>query len=124
MESNSAIELITIPYDGGAQVLSVLMMPLDLGPPAVSPPAVSLVMHDPTHNQKMREVDLAAAHHLTRAESRLLYELVGGLSLQEYAAAAGIALNTAKTFLQQLFVKTGQRRQADLLALRDSARAI
>ena len=52
---------------------------------------------------------------LTGAEQRLLHALARGERLARYAERSGIKLTTAKTHLQSLFGKTGQRRQADLI---------
>jgi DNA-binding CsgD family transcriptional regulator/PAS domain-containing protein len=54
---------------------------------------------------------------LTPAEARLAAELVGGASLAEAAAKAGIAYQTARTQLKAVFAKTGAHRQAELVAL-------
>jgi len=52
---------------------------------------------------------------LTAAQGRLLAALLRGQNLREYAASAGISVNTAKTLMQQIFEKTGCSRQTDLI---------
>jgi len=40
--------------------------------------------------------------------------LLQGQRLSEYAARAGISVNTAKSYLRDVFGKTGASRQSDL----------
>lgn len=54
---------------------------------------------------------------LTAAEARLGVVLARGLSLQEAAARNGITTKTARTYLEQIFSKTGTRQQSQLVAL-------
>lgn len=60
---------------------------------------------------------LTALYDLTLAEAKLLHALLQGQRLSEYAARAGITLNTAKGYVKQLFGKTGAQRQADLVRI-------
>ena len=60
---------------------------------------------------------LAAAFSFTRAETRLVEHLLAGHSLKDSATALGVAMTTAKTHLENIFQKTGVRRQADLMRL-------
>lgn len=57
------------------------------------------------------------AFELTPAEMRLLQHLMLGESLDEAAAALGVARTTVKTHLSRILSKTGTRRQTSLLAL-------
>ncbi len=63
-----------------------------------------------------REV-IARAYHLTPGELRVLLAIVDVGGVPESAAALGIAESTVKTHLGNLFVKTGARRQADLVKI-------
>ena len=49
------------------------------------------------------------------AQARLVAALVAGETMADYAGAAGISMNTAKTRMRQIFLKTGVNRQADLI---------
>ena len=60
---------------------------------------------------------MAAAFSLTPAETRLVESLLAGRSLKETAAALGVAMTTAKTHLENIFQKTGVKRQAELVRL-------
>lgn len=52
---------------------------------------------------------------LTQAEARLLSALLTGERLRLYAERTGIKMSTAKTHLRNLFCKTGESRQIDLV---------
>jgi DNA-binding CsgD family transcriptional regulator len=60
---------------------------------------------------------VARIFSLTPAEARLLQHLVAGASLNEAAAALGIAEATARTHRNHIFTKTGVSRRTDLLVL-------
>jgi DNA-binding CsgD family transcriptional regulator len=60
---------------------------------------------------------VAQSFHLTPAEVRLLQQLVCGASIQEAAAALGIAEATARTHRNHIFTKTGVSRRSELLLL-------
>jgi DNA-binding CsgD family transcriptional regulator/PAS domain-containing protein len=60
---------------------------------------------------------VAATFGLTPAETRVVRQLLLGMTLVEAADALGIAESTAKTHLGRIFSKTGVARQADLVAL-------
>lgn len=60
---------------------------------------------------------LGLLYGLTASERRLAARLASGESLARTAATLGIALETARTHLRNVFAKTGTRRQADLLRL-------
>ncbi|MGU3362114.1 helix-turn-helix transcriptional regulator [Methylobacterium sp. M6A4_1b] len=54
---------------------------------------------------------------LTPAEARLLQALAGGLRLQTYAESVGVQTSTVRTQLTSIFIKTGTKRQAELLSI-------
>jgi DNA-binding CsgD family transcriptional regulator len=58
---------------------------------------------------------IARAYKLTPTELRVLLGIVEVGGVPETAAALGVAESTVKTHLGNLFVKTGTRRQADLV---------
>ena len=60
---------------------------------------------------------VARSFEFTPAETRLARHLVSGKTLAEAATEAGIGESTARTHLQNLFLKTGVTRQIDLVAL-------
>lgn len=58
---------------------------------------------------------------LTAAESRLAAQLLRGLRVSDAAVELGVTPNTARSYLKNIFAKTGARRQADLLRLLTNA---
>jgi DNA-binding CsgD family transcriptional regulator len=58
---------------------------------------------------------LAKLYKLTPTELRVLLGIVQVGGVPEVAEVLGIAETTVRTHLQQLFAKTGTKRQADLV---------
>jgi len=54
---------------------------------------------------------------LTSSESRLVSHMASGDSLDETAEKMNVTVGTARTYLKQVFSKTGTRRQAELMRL-------
>jgi DNA-binding CsgD family transcriptional regulator len=53
---------------------------------------------------------------LTRAETETLAQVLEGRSLDEAGAVLGVARSTVKSHLDDIFAKSGTRRQAELVA--------
>lgn len=66
-------------------------------------------------SEAVEDVALSRLYELTPAETRLLCALMQGERLPNYARRQGIAVSTARTHLQGLFNKMGERRQTDLV---------
>ncbi|WP_254023235.1 helix-turn-helix transcriptional regulator [Mesorhizobium ventifaucium] len=64
---------------------------------------------------------LSGLFDLTPAEARLAVELASGHSVQEAAMEIGIAVKSARTYLERIFRKTETSRQSELVALLKSA---
>lgn len=96
--------------------LSVLISPL---PPAREggEPSVALYVADPDDLPLAPPEQLAGLLDLTPAEARIAHSLALGHSLEEAAALSGVTVSTARTYLKQVFVKTGTSRQAELVKL-------
>ena len=60
---------------------------------------------------------LGALFGLSRAEARLALGLLMGRSTAECARLAGVGVATVRSQLHSIFIKTGVRRQAQLVAL-------
>ncbi len=67
---------------------------------------------------------LTALFDLAPAEARLASALASGQILKEASAANGITVKTARSYLEQIFRKTGTRQQSELVALLKSASAL
>lgn len=61
---------------------------------------------------------------LMPAEARLAAALASGSSLDEAAAKQGIRISSARTYLAQIFRKTGTHRQSELVALLNSTQPV
>lgn len=79
-------------------------------------PATALVFaSDP--ESKLRLHHLASLYGLTPAEERFMDLLVQGETLYEAAKQLEISTNTGRTHLKKIFLKTGTKRQAELMRL-------
>jgi DNA-binding CsgD family transcriptional regulator len=58
---------------------------------------------------------LRGRYNLSPAEARLAAALASGQSMNEYAEARSVSLNTARTQLKSTMMKVGVRRQVDLV---------
>jgi DNA-binding CsgD family transcriptional regulator len=81
----------------------------------VSIRAVAVFVSDPEARPTVTH--LSSLYHLTPAEEAVALRLVQGQSLAEAAEDLGITLNTARTHLKHIFLKTGTQRQSDLMRL-------
>lgn len=61
---------------------------------------------------------------LTSAEARLAAALSSGQSLEVAAAASGITVKSARTYLERIFRKTGTQKQSQLVALLKTMHAL
>ena len=73
-----------------------------------------LVFESPGYRPVSAQV-LQQIYGLTRAEIVLVQALASGPSLEEAAHVIGIAVNTARTHLKHIFIKTGAKRQSELI---------
>ena len=83
----------------------------------LKPEAVAAVFVGAASDEADGAEAMATAFSLTLAETRVVEHLLGGHSLKESAAALGIATTTAKTHLENIFQKTGVRRQVEVIRL-------
>ncbi len=67
---------------------------------------------------------LSGLFDLTPAEAKLAVSLSAGLTLKAAAEQSGIKFATARSYLEQIFRKTGTGQQSQLVALMKSATAI
>jgi DNA-binding CsgD family transcriptional regulator/PAS domain-containing protein len=79
--------------------------------------AAALFITDPEEGATLDGRVLHQLFGLTPAEIRLCIALVKGKSVEEYADAAAISSNTARTHVKRIYSKTGVRRQSELVRL-------
>lgn len=60
---------------------------------------------------------LCRFYGLTRLEAQLVTQIVEGRSLSDIAATLRVSIHTVRSYLKQIFGKTGVHRQADLVKL-------
>ena len=97
--------------DGSALVAAVT--PLE----DENPRLVSLILGDPDDHPIPSVQQVETLLDLTASEARLAHALAQGQTVDEAANGLGITTGTARTYLKQIFVKTGKSRQADLVRL-------
>jgi DNA-binding CsgD family transcriptional regulator len=93
--------------------------------PAVGPadkPLVMLFATTPCEASSPDTRQLRSQFGLTDAQARLAIEITKGEGLKACARRLGIAVSTGRSHLQQIFVKTDTRRQAELVRLISACR--
>lgn len=79
--------------------------------------AAMVYLLPPAHGVRRGLDTLCELHGLSRVESHLIAHLVEGLTITEAALKMQVKVDTARTYLKQVFIKTGMRRQTDLVTL-------
>lgn len=80
-------------------------------------PHAAIYVTDPERAPEVSAPVLAGLFDLTPSESRLLAGLVFSGRLDQAAEDANLTLSTARTYLKQIFAKTGTGRQGELIQL-------
>ncbi len=91
------------------------LRPLGTGPEAHGLKAVFLT--DPERSTRADVETLLRLYRLTPAEAALATELAQGKSLTQTAAELKVSVDTARTHLKHVFLKTGASRQGELVWL-------
>lgn len=76
-----------------------------------------LFIADPESKPADARAALRAAYSLSPTEARLVQALCEGLSLREFATANSTSYETVRSYVRRIFMKTGARRQSDLVRL-------
>jgi DNA-binding NarL/FixJ family response regulator len=97
--------------------LALLVSPLHTGPSFLPRPCAVVFVTDPDREPRAAAAVLRHLYGLTEREAALADALLRGMNVREAAAALGVSMNTARTFLRFVLRKTGTRRQAELVAL-------
>ncbi len=79
-------------------------------------PYFSLVLSNPARISASPEI-IAAALNILPSEARVVHALSNGGGLEEAARKAGISVSSARTYLKNVFSKTGVSRQSELVQL-------
>lgn len=97
-------------------ILSAVRLSAQRGRFVATLPTVMLLIADPDAPARPGPALLRSLYRLTPAEARLAQALIGGSSLRQAAAAAGMSYETARWYLKVLFQKTHTNRQAELVS--------
>lgn len=113
------ITSFTVPRATGSKPLSVLVSPLDDGGErrSIDEPAAIMFIGDPDRPTDIDQRRLTQLYGLSRAESRVIALLAKGYRLDQCAETLGVAYETVRKHLKQVFGKTGTDRQAELVRL-------
>lgn len=95
--------------------LQVGVQPLDVVPGMAGPRLLVSVAGDEPSGGCIPVDALRALFDLTEAEARLASALVDGVTVDQYAQRRGVKVGTVRFQLNQVLVKSGAHRQADLV---------
>jgi len=95
--------------------LSLLITPLQVPPGFPTTPAALVMINDPERSAAPPKERLMQAYGLTAAEAGVAQLLLRGNDVAAVARRLTISLETARTHLRRLLVKTGTHRQSDLI---------
>ncbi|WP_028793228.1 DNA-binding response regulator [Thalassobaculum salexigens] len=114
---------VALPDTAGGSTLHVTVCG---DPQSLGTAGVTLFISDPDLTRYPTADTLSRLFALTGSESRLVEQLVRGLSLEEAAEANGLKISSARTYLKAIFQKMGVVRQAELVqkALTTSASVV
>ena len=110
---------LTIPRPSGKRPLILLLRSVRnmSSKPGTARALTLLFILDPEVSVEVEISELRELYAFTRAEARLANLLMEGNSLEKCCHQLGIGRTTACSHLQQLFKKTGVRRQSQLVSL-------
>ena len=104
-------EICTIRSDADERRVILVATPV----PADGAVSVALLVFESPGYRPVSAQVLQQIYGLTRAEIVLVQALASGFSLEDAAHSIGIAVNTARTHLKHIFIKTGAKRQSELI---------
>jgi DNA-binding CsgD family transcriptional regulator len=108
---------LSLPRPDGRRPLSAMVAPTGVTGifPGSREARVVVLIEEPARAAAKPSAAFAKQYKLSPAEAGLAERIVGGMSLRQAAVSLGIRDNTARSHLKRVFVKTGVRRQADLV---------
>jgi DNA-binding CsgD family transcriptional regulator/PAS domain-containing protein len=113
------VPAFSVPRAAGQKPLSVVVVPVreENEPLVEDTPAAIVFLGDPDRPVEIDPAQLCQIYGLSRAESRVVALLARGYRLDQVAEALGVAYETVRKHLKQVFGKTGTDRQAELVRL-------
>jgi DNA-binding NarL/FixJ family response regulator len=112
----AAITAVSLTRPSMRHALLVIVTPLGADPVGGGN-SVALFVADPARPPALDAEVVGRLYGLTGAESRLACALASGHDLADAAQALNITMESARTYLKRIFVKTDTRRQAELVCL-------
>ena len=113
------VPAFSVPRSPGQKPLSILVVPVgeqDKSEAEDKPVAIVFV-GDPDRPVEIDPARISEIYGLSRAEARVVALLARGYRLDQVAEALGVAYETVRKHLKQVFGKTGTARQAELVRL-------
>jgi DNA-binding CsgD family transcriptional regulator/PAS domain-containing protein len=113
------VPAFSVPRAPGQKPLSVLVVPVreENEPEVEGKPVAIVFVGDPDRPVEIDPAQICQIYGLSRAESRVVALLARGYRLDQVAEALGVAYETVRKHLKQVFGKTGTDRQAELVRL-------
>mgnify|MGYP000850464130 CR=1 FL=1 len=114
----STAHAISVPRPARQRPVSVLVWPLpNAGEAGPDEPVAIVFIGDPESPGDIDAARLCELYGLSRAEARVAALLAQGHRLDETAQLLGVAYETVRKHLKQIFSKTGTDRQAELVRM-------
>ncbi|MBL8658580.1 MAG: helix-turn-helix transcriptional regulator [Rhodospirillales bacterium] len=114
----SGVQAVSVPRPSHQRPVSLLVWPLPYAAEAGPDEPVAIVfIGDPEHPGEIEARRLCDLYGLSRAEARVAALLAQGHRLDETAKILGVAYETVRKHLKQIFSKTGTDRQAELVRM-------
>jgi DNA-binding CsgD family transcriptional regulator/PAS domain-containing protein len=113
------VPAFSVPRTAGQKPLSLLVVPVGErnGPGTEDKPVAIVFIGDPDRPVEIDPARICQVYGLSRAESRVVALLASGQRLDQVAENLGVAYETVRKHLKQVFAKTGTDRQAELVRL-------
>ena len=109
---------LAVPRPSRQRPVSLLVWPMpDAGETGPDEPIAIVFIGDPENPGEIDAMRLCDLYGLSRAEARVAALLAQGNRLDETAQILGVAYETVRKHLKQIFSKTGTDRQAELVRM-------
>ena len=114
--SPDAVGSIPVPATGDSQPLILHLIPIRREAHDIFTGAMAVIIATPLSAPSAPPVALLAGlFDLSPAEARIAGAILEGKSVDAVALALGLTVTTVRSYLKSVFVKTGVRRQAELV---------
>lgn len=110
-------DVIALSRPSGLPAFNALVSPIMASQNVPGGPFAAVFLSEPFRPEQIDARRLQRLYELTPAEARLASLLAQGFRLEDLAAKLGISLNTARTHLKKIFMKTDTDRQVDLVRI-------